>query len=118
MSIWTIYSKEKKVLAEQKEFKSYIEANKYVAENYDKTFKAEVDPERWNEFKNHFIGGLKHQRFLYTRNGRVNAIKDGKGLFTSGDITVQEWVNLKHAGVIMKSLSNFDFIKKVLEIAN
>jgi hypothetical protein len=115
MSIFTIYNPKTKEIFEEKEFKSYIDADNYVKNNYASSdVIAKHNPFNFNnDFRNMLIE-FEHPRIKLNKYGEKAAIidDDGETLLVCGSLTLGEYMLLKNSGIKMKSISKTDFIKK------
>lgn len=115
MSVFVIFSKEKKVIAEEKFFNNYIEANKYTKENYSDDFIAKVTDFRFNDdFKSMCkdVSLCKTKAFT-NRFGIVNGFLDEEGnLFVNGSTTMGDFDAMNKGGIKYTYLSKIEFIKK------
>jgi hypothetical protein len=111
---FTIYNKEAKTIAEDKEFNNGYEADKYTKETYGEGWST-VIAERAFAFSDDFVAMLKdgdNERFLKNHNSKFAGIfsEDGKTLYTAGNIKITEYIYLwKEFNIV--DLSRKEFIK-------
>jgi hypothetical protein len=110
MSIFTIYNPITKHIAEEKFFENYIQANNYCKEKYSKDYIAKHEPFHFG-FDEMLMEGT-HPRIKNNHWGKKAAIisEDGDNILHCGGITLQEWVNLSHAGIKPIQISKVEFI--------
>jgi hypothetical protein len=112
MSIFTIFNPDTKVIAEEKEFKSYIEADIYTKEKYSDGFISKHEPFHFN---NNFRSMLKegtHVNIKTDNKGRVNSIIENNVVLHCGDITMGEFDFMRRAQIKTKYITKKEFIEK------
>lgn len=117
MSLFTIYNPDTKEIAGEFEFSDYRKAGEYTKENFPEGFISKHEP---FHFRNDFLAMLKpnnHPNVLSNRWG-VCGIDVEKELWHCGGITLQEHVNMKAAGIKMKSVSKIEFITLANKLAD
>jgi hypothetical protein len=112
MSIFTIFNPKTKHIAEETFFEHYHAANQYCKENYAIDYIAKHEPFHFSSEFRKMLNEGTHPRIKTNKWGHVSAIisEDGKSILHCGGITIQEWVNLGHAGIKSTQITKTEFI--------
>jgi hypothetical protein len=112
MSTFTIFNPITKHIAEETFFEHYHDANQYCKENYSVDYIAKHEPFHFSSEFRKMLNEGTHPRIKTNKWGHISAIisEDGKSILHCGGITIQEWVNLGHAGIKSTQISKVEFI--------
>ena len=111
MSVFTMINRSTKEIGEEKEFKDYIEARKYCAENYGEGWESKYDPFHFNSDVYKFLKTGNHSDIKFDDRGHVNAIINDGVVNHCGFITLGEHQEMRSHGIKMKSISKREFIE-------
>jgi hypothetical protein len=112
MIIFTIYNPTTKEIAEEREFKNYIEAGKYTKENYPEGFVSKHEPFHFSSDFNAMLLEGTHPRIKTNDRGEHVAIidEDSRTVLHKGAITMGQLAYMRRAQIPTKQISKVEFI--------
>ena len=119
MSIFTIYNLETKHIAEEKEFKDYIEAGKYCKENYSEGYVAKFEPFHFSSDVQKMLIDSSHSAIKKNKYNQICAVVVGENeIVHCGGITFGDAEMMKRTGIKYTWISKVEFINKVNSLAS
>lgn len=109
MSKFTIYNPDTKHVHGEMEFKDYIEAGKYVKENFPEGYISAHEPFNFSTSFRKMLKPNGHPDIKTNRWGICGIDIDGT-LHHCGGVTIQELVDMRFYGIPTKTVSKIEFI--------